>query len=526
VNAIRLRIGKSHLVRTNQTVASYQKLNLAYRQEIFMPRAKHLIGIVIIAAIAIIVVACATSDSSTNEAPADSRSGDSQNPSVLQDGPRQNAQRPSAPRGAAPAHAVNYNQQIDDYATRMIKEGRQIFRYDTFGSEDFWGGKLGLHKALAGEKLGGVGPGVSPKMALELGLKVDAEAIPPELAKKIKAGQVNLDDPATTAELLKLNAVVGVTGFFDDRGGLRTVGIQCALCHSTVDDSFMPGIGKRLDGWGNRDLNVGAIVASVPNLQPFVELLGVDEATVKKVLNSWGPGRYDAELNMDGKGQRPDGKTAATMMPSAFGLAGVNHHTWTGGWGTVTYWNAYVANTQMYGKGTFIDSRLDNAEQYPVAAKAKWGQKRPPEGEKDLITAKLPALHFYQLAMPVPKAPEGSYNTEKASRGEMLFNDLSSAGANCAKCHVPPIFTEPGHNLHTAEEMGIDNFQANRGPDRSYVTTPLRALFDTEKIHKGGFYHDGRFATLEDVVNHYDNHFNLRLSDEEMSDLIEYLKSI
>jgi cytochrome c peroxidase len=412
-----------------------------------------------------------------------------------------------------------YDRQIQEYAARMLKEGQQIFRFDTFGSEDFWGGKLRLHEAIAGETLGGVGKGVSPKQALELGLKVDAEALPADLVDKIKANEVDLDDPATTAALLKLNAVVGVTAFFDPDGQLRTMGIQCALCHSTVDDSFAPGIGKRLDGWGNRDLNIGAIVASAPNLQPFSELLGVDVATVKEVLNSWGPGRYDAELNMDGKAKRPDGKTAATLMPSAFGLAGVNHHTWTGGWGTVTYWNAYVANTQMYGKGTFIDARLDDPEQYPVAAKAGWGRKRD---EIDLITAKLPSLHFYQLAMPTPKAPRGSYNEGAAARGQALFNGK----ANCATCHVPPLFTEPGYNLHTADEIGIDDFQANRGPARSYVTTPLRALFDTKKIHKGGFYHDGRFATLRDVVLHYNDHFDLQLTESEGEDLIEYLKSI
>jgi cytochrome c peroxidase len=412
-----------------------------------------------------------------------------------------------------------YDRQIQDNAARMLKEGQQIFRFDTFGSEDFWGGKLGLHEAIAGEKLGGVGKGVSPKDALALGLKVDAEALPADLVAKIKANEVNLDDPATTAELLKLNAVVGVTGFFEPDGKLRTMGIQCALCHSTVDDSFAPGIGKRLDGWGNRDLNIGAIVATAPNLEPFSELLGVDVATVVDVLNSWGPGRYDAELNMDGKAKRPDGRTAATLMPSAFGLAGVNHHTWTGGWGTVTYWNAYVANTQMYGKGTFIDARLNDADQYPVAAKAGWGRKRD---EIDLITAKLPALHFYQLAMPTPKAPEGSFDKEAAARGQAVFNGK----AKCATCHVPPLFTEPGHNLHTAEEIGIDDFQANRGPDRSYVTTPLRALFDTKKIHKGGFYHDGRFETLHDVVLHYDEHLDLQLTESEGNDLIEYLNSL
>jgi hypothetical protein len=360
---------------------------------------------------------------------------------------------------------------------------------------------------------------VSPKTALALGLKVDSEALPADLVAQIKADKVDLDDPATTAALLKLNAVVGVTGIFNPEGKLRSMGIQCALCHSTVDDSFSPGIGKRLDGWGNRDLNIGAIVATAPNLKPFSELLGADVETVKAVLNSWGPGRYDAELNMDGKTKRPDGKNAATMMPSAFGLAGVNQHTWTGGWGTVTYWNAYVANTQMNGKGTFLDSRLENAKQYPVAAKAGWGHKRD---AIDLITAKLPALHFYQLAMPTPRAPEGSYDTDAARRGQVLFN----GNAKCSTCHVPPIFTEPGYNLHTAEEIGVDSFQADRGPERRYVTTPLRALGDTRKIHKGGFYHDGRFATLEEVVQHYDGFLKLGLSDKQKNDLIEYLKSI
>ena len=428
-------------------------------------------------------------------------------------------QPPRAQAPKPPAAGQNYDEQIQNHAARMLEEGKQIFRFDTFGSEDFWGGTLRLHEAIAGAKNGGVGGGVSPKTALSLGLKVDAQAIPADLAAQIKAGKVDLDDPATTVALLKLNSVVGVTGFFTPEGKLRSIGIQCAMCHSTVDDSFSPGIGKRLDGWGNRDLNVGAIVAIAPNLQPFSDLLGVPVETVKTVLNSWGPGRYDAELNMDGKAARPDGKPAATMMPSAFGLAGVNQHTWTGGWGTVTYWNAYVANTQMYGKGTFIDSRLENAEQYPVAAKAGWGHKRD---DKDLITAKLPALHFYQLAMPVPKAPEGSYDVKAAQRGQTLFN----GSAKCATCHVPPIFTEPGYNLHKGEEIGIDDFQANRGPDRRYVTTPLRALFDAQKIHKGGFYHDGRFATLSEVVDHYDKHFKLRLSEKQKSDLIEYLKSV
>ncbi len=430
--------------------------------------------------------------------------------------PRSAADGPRATPRVAPQ---DYDNQIQAYAAQLLKEGKETFRYATFGSEDFWGGKLRLHESIEGAKLGGVGAGVSPKTALSLGLKVDAEALPADLVAKIKAGQVNLDDPATTLALLKLNSVVGVTGFFNPDGKLRTIGVQCALCHSTVDDSFAPGIGKRLDGWGNRDLNIGAIVATAPNLKPYTDLLRVDAPTVKAVLNSWGPGRYDAELNMDGKTKRPDGKSATTLMPSAFALAGVNQHTWTGGWGTVTYWNAYVANTQMHGKGVFYDSRLENAAQFPVAARAGWGHKRD---TVDLITSKLAGLHFYQLAMPTPKVAEGSFDKNAASRGQSLFNGT----ARCSTCHVPPLFTEPGNNLHKASEIGIDDFQANRGPGRSYVTSVLRALADTNKIHRYGYYHDGRFATLRDVVNHYDAFFKLKLSDSQKRDLIEYLKSI
>ena len=254
--------------------------------------------------------------------------------------------------------------QEDDANRQLIEEGREIFRFDNFGDEVFWGGTLQLHQAIAGEQLGGVGPGVSPNTALSVGLKVDAEVLPAELVEQIRAGEVDLDDPATTLALLELNAVVGVTGFFDDAGNLESIGIQCALCHSTVDDSFAPGIGARLDGWANRDLNVGAIIALAPDLSFFTELLGVDEATVRQVLNSWGPGKFDAELVLDGQAFRPDGGSAATLLPPAFGLNGINLHTWTG-WGSVTYWNAYVANVLMHGQGTFYDPRLDNAEQFP-----------------------------------------------------------------------------------------------------------------------------------------------------------------
>ena len=408
---------------------------------------------------------------------------------------------------------------INAHGSDLIDEGRKIFRFDTFGSEAFWE-KTRLHDAIAGEKNGGVGPGLSPNKALEAGLKVDLQAVPKALGPLLRAGTANLDDPAVTLALLKGNAVIGVTGFFDSDGKkLKAVGIQCALCHSTVDDSLKHGIGGRLDGWANRDLNIGAIVALAPDLSAFEKLLQVDQATVRKVLTSWGPGKYDAELNLDGKAFRPDGKTAATLIPSAFGLVGVNNHTWTGSWGTVTYWNAYVANLQMYGQGNFFDPRLDDAAKYPVAARNKLGHKRAAE---DKITAKLPALHAYQLSLPTPKPLPGSFDKAAAERGASVFN----AKARCASCHVPPLFTEPGYNLHRAEEIGIDDFQARRSPDGRYRTEPLRALWDSKKLHKGGFYHDGRFATLADVVNHYDRHFNTRLSEQEKADLIEFLKSI
>ena len=405
--------------------------------------------------------------------------------------------------------------QISAHARRMMNEGRRIFRFDTFGSEAFWGDALQLHKAIAGEKNGGVGGGVSPKTALSVGLKVDTEALPAALVEQIKAGKVDLDDPATTLALLKLNAVVGVTGRFDKAGKIRSMGIQCAFCHSTVDDSFAPGIGKRLDGWANRDLNVGVIVSLAPSLKPFTDLLGVDAATVKKVLNSWGPGRYDAELDKDGKALRPDGGQAGTLIPPAFGLAGVNLHTWTG-YGSVPYWNAYVGVTQMHGSGTFVDRRFDDKDQFPVSAKSGSGNTR---GTPDRVTSKLAALHFYQIAIPAPTPPAGSFDTAAAARGRDLFDRK----AKCATCHVPPLFTEPGHNLHTPSEMGVDSFQADRSPTHMYRTAPLAGLWTHQK---GGFYHDGRFATLKDVLEHYNNLLKLGLSDQEKSELTEYLKSL
>lgn len=338
------------------------------------------------------------------------------------------------------------------------------------------------------------------------------------MLRNLRAGRLNLDNAAVTVMLLRHDAVVGVRGVFNERtGGLTSIGIRCSTCHSTVDDSVAPGIGRRLDGWANRDLNVGAIVALSPNLQPVANLLEVDEPTVRTVLNSWGPGKFDAELFLDGKAFRPDGKSAATLIPPAFGLAGVNMATRTG-WGSVTHCNAFVANLEMHGSGNFFDPRLDDADRFPIAARNHFGHvvTHPDQGR---ITPKLPALQFYQLALPAPKPPAGSYNRQAAARGKALF----MGQARCSSCHVPPIFTEPGWNMHTPEEIGIDSFQADRAPDRRYRTAPLKGLWTHQK---GGFYHDGRFPTLGAVVDHYNRTLNLQLNAPQTADLLEYLKSL
>ncbi|HYZ87940.1 MAG TPA: hypothetical protein VE620_01475, partial [Myxococcales bacterium] len=359
----------------------------------------------------------------------------------------------------------------------------------------------------------GVGTGVSPRTALAVGLKVDVDALDKATTDALKAGQVNLDDPAVTLTLLKANAAVGVTGVPNTSGGLQSLGIQCALCHSTVDDSFGPGIGHRLDGWPNRDLNVGAIVNLSPDLSAVATLLGVPEATVRTVLMSWGPGKFDAELFMDGKATTPDNKPAATLIPAAFGLQGVNLHTYTG-WGSIPYWNAFVAVLEMHGKGNFFDPRLDDAAKFPIAAQNHFGHVT---STPDLVSSKLPALHQYQLSLEAPTPPAGSFDSTAAKRGEQVF------AASCARCHVPPTYSEPGWQMHTGAEIGIDDFQASRSPDGKYRTTPLRGLFARAK---GGFYHDGRFATLSAVVDHYDSALTLGLSAAQKNDLVEFLKSL
>ncbi|WP_413943609.1 hypothetical protein [Bdellovibrio sp. HCB-162] len=408
-----------------------------------------------------------------------------------------------------------FDNAISSNSSKMLAEGRKIFRFDTFGSEKFWGDTLKLHQAIKGEKNGGVGPGVSPKTALAVGLKVDVDALSPDVLKAIKEGKVDLNDPNVSLALLKEDAIVGVKGIFNKAGQMTSIGIQCSLCHSTVDNSFAPSIGHRLDGWPNRDLNVGAIINLSPDLSAVNKLLGVSDATTRKVIMAWGPGKFDAELFLDGKGFRPDGKTAATLIPAAFGLAGVNLHTYTG-WGSVTYWNAFVANLEMHGQGTFYDPRLDDPVKFPVAARARMGHTKAPV---DMITSKLAALHYYQLSLPAPKAPTTSYDKIMAARGEKIFNEK----AKCATCHVPPLYTEPGWNMHKASAIGIDDFQAKRSPDERYRTTPLKGAWAHAK---GGFYHDGRFANFKEVVDHYDSHFSLNLAESEKGDLVEFLKSL
>ncbi|HSD60977.1 MAG TPA: hypothetical protein VLC55_09000, partial [Burkholderiales bacterium] len=438
---------------------------------------------------------------------------------------------------------ARFDQVIRKNSHDLLQEGQRTFRFDTYGDEAFWGDTLGLHQAIAGAANGGVGPGVSPRTALAVGLKVDVEALPPALVQNLKLGAVNLDDPATTLALLKLDSVVGVKGFFDDAGRIQSMGITCALCHSTVDNSLASGIGHRLDGWPNRDLNVGAIVTLAPNLQPVADLLSLAGTTVtvddvKAVLATWGPGKYDAQIFLDGKATNPNAPvgvtSAATLIPPAYGLAGVNLSTSTG-WGSVTYWNAFVANLEMHGKGTFFDPRLNDRLQFPIAARAGFGDVR---SDPDLITPKLAELQFYQLAIPAPKPLPGSFNQAAAKRGEVLF----SVKAKCAACHVPPLFTEPGWNMHTAEELAIDDFQANRAPDKRYRTAPLKGLSGHWRFAQSAsghwFFHDGRFQgttpeqALAAVVNHYNTNgvgnggIPLGLTPQEVNDLVEYLKSL
>jgi hypothetical protein len=376
---------------------------------------------------------------------------------------------------------------IPTAAAASSPTGQDIFRFDTFGDEQLWTDVLQMQKVVAN---------VSPATALSVGLKVDSDALPPALISAIKAGQVNLNDPAVTVQLLKLNAVVGVIGRVSGpRNNLVTIGVTCALCHSTVDNSVAPGIGKRLDGWPNTTLNVGAIIA----LSPAV--------TDKATFNSWGPGKYDPRLHaFNGTTFIPlNSPTLPVVIAPAFGLQGVGFATYTAD-GSISYWNNYVGVTQMGGQGSFSDPRIGlTITESP-----------------DLVTPELPALLQYQLSLTTPPPPAGSFDPAAASRGQQLFN----GAAGCSRCHIPPTYTDvqTGPNppfLHSPAEVGTEPVYASRSATGLYRTTPLRALWQHPP-----YFHDGSAPDLLSVVNHYNTLFNLALTDQQKSDLVEFLKTL
>ena len=363
-------------------------------------------------------------------------------------------------------------------------EGQHIFRFDTFGDETFWTDTLRMHEVIEGSALGGIGPGVNPTTALAVGLKVDLDKLPPSLVTGLRAGQVDLKNPATTVALLKLGAVVGVQATVDTNGRITRFGVTCALCHSTVDNALAPGIGRRRDGWPNRDLNPGLILSLSPALQA---------PAVHAVLTSWGAGKYDARWNHDGK-------NGPVVIPPAYGLAGTKLATYTGE-GTISYWNAYVAVTQMHGQGSFVDPRThDDIHHTP-----------------DLVTSKLPALLLYQLSLESPAPPAGSYDTAAARRGAAVF----VGAGRCASCHVPPHYTEADSGLHAPGAVGTDPTLAQRGTTGRYRTTPLRGLWQHPP-----YFHDGSAATLDAVVDHYIRVLGLRLRPQQRTDLVQFLKSL
>ena len=370
-------------------------------------------------------------------------------------------------------------------------DGKQVFRFDTFGDEQLYTDVLRLHEVL---------PSVPPATALAVGLKVDSDALPPPVIAALQAGELDVNDPKVTVRLLELNAVVGVIGkVSDDR--LTSVGITCAFCHSTVDDSLAPGIGRRLDGWPNRDLDVGRIVGLSPSpvIDPF-----------RQEFAQWGPGKYDARHHIfDGTNLTllHGVESKPVVIPPAFGLQGVGFETYTGD-GPISYWNSYVGVTQMGGHGSFSDARIGvNVTQKP-----------------DLLTPKLPALLAYQLSLPAPRPPAGSFNQAAATRGEILFNGT----ARCGTCHIPQTYTDvlsgPDPNvpfLHAASEIGADVEYAARSATGMYRTTPLRGAWQHPP-----YFHDGRAADFLAVVNFYDSFFSLGLTAVQKADLVEFLKSL
>jgi len=377
---------------------------------------------------------------------------------------------PIAPRGADLVAASD---------TRMnpatLAEGKKIFRFDTYGDETFWTDTLRMHEVIS--------TSVSPVTALSVGLKVDANALPPEVKAGIANKSIDLNSPATTATLLKLGAVVGVVGTVEGNT-LTRVGITCALCHSTVDDRITAGIGSRLDGWPNRQLNPGAIIALSPALT----------AAQKAVYNSWGPGKYDARFNFDGKND-------PTVIPPAYGLAGIHGETFTADGAEVKYWNRYVAVTQMHGQGNFSEPRLGiDVKQSP-----------------DLVAPLLDRLQAYELSLQAPPAHSGSFDATAAARGQVVF----AGPGKCATCHVGNLFTDANVRLHPTSEIPTDATYALRSATKQWRTSPLKGVWQHPP-----YFHDGSAATLADVVEHYNTSFTLKLTTQQKADLVEYLKSL
>jgi cytochrome c5 len=375
----------------------------------------------------------------------------------------------SAREGSEPPPTARAPTAADAASAAVVAEGQRVFRFETFGDEQLWTGTLHLHEVVEKQ--------VDPTTALKVGLKVDADALPAGILEK-----VDLTSPATTVALLKMNAIIGLQATIDADNHITRLGVTCALCHSTVDDSVMPGIGRRKDGWPNRDLNVGAIIALSPALP----------ADKKAVYASWGPGKYDPRYNQDGK-------NTPLALPPAYGLAQVKNETYTGE-GPISYWNAYVAVTQMGGQGNFADPRLGI------------DIKHAP----DLVTARLPELRAYQHSLPAPPPPAGSFDAATAARGRTTFD------RTCASCHIGGSGTDNNNGtLHPPADTGVDGAYAARTATKAYRTTPLRALWQ-----HAPYFHDGSAATLPDVVAHYNRVRNLGLTMDQQRDLVEYLKSL
>ena len=377
--------------------------------------------------------------------------------------------------------------RLPDDDPALIAAGKDIFRFDTFGDETFWTDTLKMHEVISAA--------VDPTTALSVGLKVDTDSLPPAVVTGIQNGSISLTSPATTVALLKLNAVVGVKGTVTSVNGqdvLTRVGITCALCHSTVDNSFAPGIGKRLDGWPNHDLNPGAIIALSSALTP----------AQKAVYNSWGKGKYDARYNFDGLNN-------PSVIPPAYGLKGVASDTYSGDGNELAYWNRYVGVTQMHGHGSWVEPRATPPENV----------QNPP----DMITNKLPALQAYQLSISAPPPPAGSFDATAAARGKLVFE----GAGKCSTCHAGAHFTDAPGRLHSPSEV-VSEPEPNGGPSlasrsatKMYRTTPLRGLWQ-----HAPYFHNGIAATLSDVVELYNTKKSLGLTAAQKTDLVEYLKSL